>query len=381
MTVRFAILGNPENRRVALFQEALGLEGLPPARVQSWVDYLDTGRLEVGDEPGLLRIDSFGENFEVERRLLDRGGRTDAMDLVERRGEVLTPAVSHAGFRDVLRQVSEQLSATPQLTPLNVPEEIDELFDKRRTSRRYLAAGLPVPEPMEEVPEDPDALLERMADLGWTEAFVKLSSGSSASCLAQVVLDDEGVLVRTSLEWAPPRWFNNLKVRHLRSRRDIDRALGFILDQGAQVERGIPKARLDDAFFDLRVLCIGGEPRFIVVRQNALPITNLHLGGRRGDLAALRALVVPQAWEAAMTTCRTVAGLYRSLHVGIDLMFEADLMGHRVLEANAFGDLLPNLAVDGASVWQWEIREALRQAASRSSGLSAGPAPFSASPR
>jgi hypothetical protein len=52
-----------------------------------------------------------------------------------------------------------------------------------------------------------------------------------------------------------------------------------------------------------------------------------------------------------------------------------------VLEANAFGDLLPNLTIDGASVWQWEIREALRQVAARSSGLSDGAAPFSASPR
>jgi hypothetical protein len=43
-------------------------------------------------------------------------------------------------------------------------------------------------------------------------------------------------------------------------------------------------------------------------------------------------------------------------------MFEPDFVGHRVLEANAFGDLLPNLSLDGGSVWQWEIREALRQA-------------------
>jgi hypothetical protein len=65
-----------------------------------------------------------------------------------------------------------------------------------------------------------------------------------------------------------------------------------------------------------------------------------------------------------METCRRVARLYRSLHVGIDLMFEEDLVGHRVLEANAFGDLLPNLTVDGRTVWEWEVREALRQAAS-----------------
>ncbi|MDX2010351.1 MAG: STM4014 family protein [Myxococcaceae bacterium] len=362
MTPRFVVLGNPENRRVSLFQDALAAEGLAPALVLSWIELLVDRRLELPDGPAFVRIDSFGESFEVERRLLERGGRTDAMQLVERRGEVLTPAVSHAGFRDVLQGLEATFAERPDLTMLNVPAEIDELFDKRRTSRRFLAQGIPVPEPMEDPPEDPAELLERLSDLGWSEAFVKLSSGSSASCLAQVSFDDEGVLVRTSLEWAAPRWFNNLKVRHLRAVRDVHRALGFILSQGAQVERGVPKARLADAFFDLRVLSIAGEPRFVVVRQNTLPITNLHLGGWRGDLDALKARVGSQAWEAAMATCRSVARLYRSLHVGIDLMFEADFVGHRVLEANAFGDLLPNLTLDGASVWQWEIREALRQA-------------------
>lgn len=363
MPPRFAIVGNPENRRVTLFQGALEQEGLAPARVFSWRQVLTGGPLDLADVE-LLRIDSFGEDFEVEKLLLARGGLANAHALVERRGEVITPAVSHRGFRSALTELDERLARFEALEVLNVPAEIDELFDKRRTSRRYAAAGLPVPEVMEDPPADPEALLARIRALGWRETFVKLSSGSSASCLAHVLLDEEGVLVRTSLEWDAPRFFNNLKVRHLRQPREIARALGFILSQGAQVERGVPKARLGDAFFDLRVLCVAHEPRFVVVRQNVLPITNLHLGGFRGELSRLRELVSPSAWEAAMETCRAVARRYRSLHVGIDLLFAEDLVDHRVIEANAFGDLLPNLEVDGASVWQWEIREALRHAGS-----------------
>lgn len=66
------------------------------------------------------------------------------------------------------------------------------------------------------------------------------------------------------------------------------------------------------------------------------------------------------AWQAAMESCRKVASLYRSLHVGLDVMFEPGLERHRVIEANAFGDLLPNLTLDGLSVYEWEIREALK---------------------
>ena len=164
--------------------------------------------------------------------------------------------------------------------------------------------------------------------------------------------------IRTSLEWEAPRWFNNLRLSHYRTPTEVKRALRFILSQGAQVERGVPKAKLDHAFFDCRVLCIAGEPRFVVVRQNSHEITNLHLGGWRGDLAALKAAMPAGAWESAMESCRKVAALYRSLHVGLDLMFEPGLTEHRVIEANAFGDLLPNLTLDGLSVYRWEIREA-----------------------
>ena len=42
------------------------------------------------------------------------------------------------------------------------------------------------------------------------------------------------------------------------------------------------------------------------------------------------------------------------------LMYEAGFRGHRVLEANAFGDLLPNLTRDGLSVYEWQVRQALQ---------------------
>ncbi|MEO6775629.1 MAG: hypothetical protein ABI467_21890 [Kofleriaceae bacterium] len=38
---------------------------------------------------------------------------------------------------------------------------------------------------------------------------------------------------------------------------------------------------------------------------------------------------------------------------------EPDLVHHRVLEGNAFGDLLPNLERDGLDVYGWQIRRLL----------------------
>jgi hypothetical protein len=371
--VKFLVLGNPENRRVSLFQEALSLEGQPPAHVVSWEAFLaDPGVLDgLPDEPTLFRIDSAGENDAVERAFLKRGyenarnsgcrtispARLDA--LTPSLGRIICPRQQHLGFETTLDELEGVLTRHPQWRCLAPPRDIRELFDKRQTSARWAALGIPVPDVLDGV-IDTDALFARARERGWDELFVKMSASSSASCLAIVHLQGPTPTLHTTIEVARDGWFNTLKVRHVTAAPRVRELLDFLLAEGSQIERAIPKARLDDAYFDLRVLCIAKEPRFVVVRQNSHPITNLHLGGWRGELATLRARVQPPAWDAAMETARRVARCYDALQVGLDLMFEPDFVAHRVIEANAFGDLLPRLELDGANVWQWQIREALR---------------------
>jgi hypothetical protein len=52
---------------------------------------------------------------------------------------------------------------------------------------------------------------------------------------------------------------------------------------------------------------------------------------------------VPEAWDAAMASCRAVQQASGAFHVRIDDV-RSNLTVHRVIEGNAFGDLLPNLA-------------------------------------
>ena len=139
----------------------------------------------------------------------------------------------------------------------------------------------------------------------------------------------------------------------------VEEIVAFLLREGSQVEEEVPKARLDGAFFDCRVLVVAGAPAFLVVRQNRHPITNLHLLGWRGDRQAFERLVPPQVRAVALESCTRAFAAHGCLHVGVDVLFEENLAGHRVIEANAFGDLLPNLSRDGLSVYEWEIRAAL----------------------
>ncbi|NMO21884.1 STM4014 family protein [Pyxidicoccus fallax] len=369
----FILIGNAENRRVTLFQEALARQGLPPATVVPWVDFLAHPRVlaDLPDTEALVRIDSAGESWEVEKALL-RLGYPDTgaagctaispphLDMLGYdHGRILCPRQHHLGFLRALSELEALFAAHPRWWVLQSPASIAELFDKRLTSRRYAALGVPVPEPLEGV-TDAESLRERMREQDCREVFVKLSCGSSASCLAIYRRGRARDTLVTTIEQAETGWYNSLRVRRLDDTARMDEVLGFLLREGSQVERAIPKARLGGDFFDCRVLMVRGEPAFTVVRQSRHPITNLHLGGWRGDLDELRAAAPANEWEAAMESCRAVARAHDCLHVGIDLMFEDFFTGHRVLEANAFGDLLPNLRRDGLTVYEWEIREALR---------------------
>jgi hypothetical protein len=369
----FIIIGNAENRRVTLFQEALVRQGQPPAHVVPWVELLANPAVlaDLPDTEALVRIDSAGESWDVERALLRRGypAATDAGCTFIRpeklaaeaydHGLILCPRQYHLGFLDVLEELKGIFAAHPRWRVLQSPASIADLFDKRITSRRYAALGVPVPEPLEGV-TDAESLRERMREQDCREVFVKLSCGSSASCLAIYRRGRARDTLVTTIEQAATGWYNSLKVRRIEEPARVDEVLGFLLAEGSQVERSIPKARLGGDYFDCRVLMVRGEPAFTVVRQSRHPITNLHLGGWRGDLDEFRAAVPANELADAMDHCRTVARAHDCLHVGIDLMFEEYFTGHRVLEANAFGDLLPNLRRDGLTVYEWEIREALR---------------------
>jgi len=60
----------------------------------------------------------------------------------------------------------------------------------------------------------------------------------------------------------------------------------------------------------------------------------------------------PQGNGSAGVAVQRASGAF---HVGVDLMFELGGARHRVIEGNAFGDLLPNLERDGLDVYSWQI--------------------------
>lgn len=369
------IIGEPSSRRVTGFQAALAAAGWPAPSVVPWRDLIVPGaafrRLTDWPTGTIVRIESTDSDPALERALLRRGfpaaeregAPSIAPDVLRKipfeMGRILAPRQAHLGFLAVLQEIDAALRA--DWTVLQPVSAIAELFDKRRTSRRWRHAGIPVPESIDDV-RDPDALREQMRARQWRAVFVKVACASAASCLAVFSHHADGEYALSTVEDTGEARYNTRRLQRLSDRRAIDRVLRFLLAEGAQVELAIGKPRIDGGYFDLRVLMIDGEPAFVVVRVSRHPITNLHLGGRRGDLAAVRRRVPEAAWADAMNSARAVHKSTQTFHLGVDLMFEPSLTRHRIIEGNAFGDLLPNLERDGVDVYGWQIRRLSRRA-------------------
>ncbi|MFW3463720.1 STM4014 family protein [Streptomyces microflavus] len=337
---RFAVVGNPENRRVAFFQEAVRAAGPAPARVVSWLQVLGG---EASFEPGeTVRIDSPGENAEVERLL--RG--------VDDPTRVEGSARWYAGFLSAVGEVSRAASAAGAEV-LTSPGDIAALFDKRLCHALLEDAGVPVP-------ASPTSGRRAARVRDWSDvralmrehrmprAFVKLAHGSSASGVLAVETAGPGrVRASTSVERdAEGRLFNSLRVRRYTTEREVGAIVDALAPDGLHIERWLPKASQRGRAADLRIVVVGGRATHAVVRTSLSPMTNLHLGGARGDLDEVRAAVsaVGGCWREVLAVCERAAACFPgTLCVGVDLLPAAGWRRFAVGEVNAFGDLLPGL--------------------------------------
>ncbi|MFE9835137.1 STM4014 family protein [Streptomyces sp. NPDC005551] len=335
---RFAVVGNPENRRVSLFGDAVLAAGLPGPRVVPWVDVLRARGADFGADE-IVRIDSPGENAEVDRLL--RG----TQDLTRVEGS----ARWYAGFTAALRGLRGGVR-------LDDPGDLAVLFDKRRCHGVLDAAGVPVPaSPTSSRPGTPGAPVRGWDDVRtlmrehrMPRVFVKPAHGSSASGVLAVETGGGGrVRATTSVELTPGnRLHNSLKVRRYDREQDIAAVVDALVPDGLHLERWLPKASQQGRAADLRVVVVAGRATHAVVRTSRWPMTNLHLGGLRGDLGAARQAVESAGarWAALLDVCERAAACFpRTLCVGVDLLPAVGWRRAFVGEVNAFGDLLPRL--------------------------------------
>ena len=345
------VLGVASSKRTRGLQAARSALGLAPARVLEWRDWLaEPGRLAaLLAAGGRVKIEPPGDDVEAHARLLrdgaERLGRAPCAPL--QHGELCGTDIWFAGFDAALGRLDAELAPLLDIDVVNAPAEIALMTDKWRCQQHLAAHGVATPRLLGRIADfaEFEALLRRH---GVDRAFVKARYGSSAAGVVAYRRNARGdEQATTSAHLVEgldmPRLFNDKRIRGYTRRAEIARVIDLVAAQDAYVEAWVPKPRSGAGHFDLRVLAIAGAPAHRVARVGLRAMTNLHLDARRADPATL--LSPAELALAEQATRQAAAAFPRSRVIGFDLVAKGAAV--RVLEANAFGDLLPGLLWQG----------------------------------
>jgi glutathione synthase/RimK-type ligase-like ATP-grasp enzyme len=360
------VIAPPASRRVKALQASLLEHGLKPARVLAWTDLLEGENVADHVRKGsIVRIESPGEDWESEKKILGLGAeledgfenlsRAQIQSLEFDTGRLLPSRQWYLGFRKALEKIKTQLLEAPTHRLMNHPDEIAVMFDKRATHAKLQAAGVNVPESLEPI-QNFDDLIAKMQARGWSQVFVKLAHGSSASGAVALQLGRDRIRAISTVEMDGIELYNSRKLITYRSFAEARKLIDALCRHRVHVERWLPKAGFEDRVFDLRVVVIGGKAQHVLVRLAQGPMTNLHLRNDRGDWDRVLERIGEAAWLRARANCeRALECFPNSLYAGVDLMFTPGFRKHAILEVNAFGDYHRNVFVNGLDTYSAEL--------------------------
>ncbi|KAB7762926.1 STM4014 family protein [Xanthomonas maliensis] len=350
------MVGPRNSRRIAALQQALQAQGQPAAAVFDYLDLLDTAvplqEWLTRHPAAWVKLESPGEAPALHQALLLRGwrrlGAHGPAPAPLAHGELAHQQLWYAGFADLL-------DSLPPAHYLNPPTGLLAMTDKLRCQQRLAAAGVAVPTLLGSV-GGYDDLRACLQAAGCTQAFLKPRYGSSGAGVLAYRWHRDGREIASGsaelvVEQGRVRVFNALRQRRYTRQAEIAALVDAIAAQGAYLEQWIPKPRAPGVpgyHYDLRVIALDGVARQRVARASRGALTNLHLGNRR---------LPAQGWqtvEGDTVIAATVAQAARAFAdcrmIGFDLIQRAGRC--HVLEANGFGDLLPELRWQGRTTYE-----------------------------
>lgn len=356
----FVLLGVGAGKRVRLTQAARAALGLAPARVVEWRDWLaQPALLEAAlARPCILKIESPGDDPGLHHILLQAGCEAlgQSAPRLPEHGELALSPAWFTGLSLALQRVARLLARMPHVRVMNAPDDLLLMTDKLRCQQHLQAHRVPVAPLLG--PIESYAHLRAMLDeQGLDRVFIKARYGSSASGVIAYRRNRRGAEQATSsahlVEGVDgPRLYNVKRLRRYVRQADIVRLVDLLAGQQAYAEAWLPKPRHGDGHYDVRVLTIGGRAAHRVARVGASMMTNLHLDNQRADVDTL----LDAAGQAALfDAAHQAAAAFPASHViGLDIVARRG-QAH-VLEANAFGDLLPGLLHGGRDTYAGQLQ-------------------------
>ncbi len=371
MFPKFVVIANPENRRVSFLQQALEHFNLPAAKVITYADLIaEKEQLDCfNSSEYIIRFDSPERNFETEKAVLAMGAdiagshrrisKEDLVNLEFDKGRIRYPRQWYLGWKHLLQQWEKQIDCRV----MNSPTDIITMFDKPASHKLLFDNNIPVARSLGKI-NSYEQLKDAMSANNCSRVFVKLANGSSASGVVAYQVHPRGESAITTVERVRENGeillYNSRRIRHYTQPEEIADIINILCKESVQVEEWLPKARIDNRPFDLRVVVIAGEAQHLVMRIGKSPMTNLHLGSDRDNYDTFIGIVGESNWLNMKQTCEAAAAVFpNSLYCGIDLLVYPDLQRHSIIEINAFGDLIPGTTYKGMDTYTSEVKAVL----------------------
>lgn len=353
---RLVLLAAPEGKRARLQSQACAALGLPAPHIISWREWLTRPQCldEALREPCWLKLEPPAEDESARRILLQRGCDLLGLDCPPHlaRGELFAQHAWFAAFSQALQLLGEQVASSPARL-WNSVAGIILMSDKLACQQHFQAHGLPTAQLLGQI-ENYRHLRDVCAQHGLRRVFLKARYGSSAAgVLAWRCTEDGREQALSSAQMDDTgRIFNSKRQQRYQKRNEIARLVDLLCAQHAYAETWLNKPRWQDAHYDIRILCIGGQAKQRVARISAQVMTNLHLDSTRGALAQMLSAQEQQLLqEQAERAAQSFAGCQG---VGLDIVLKRERL--HFLEANAFGDLLPNLLWQGGDSYHSQMQ-------------------------
>lgn len=346
----WVVLGVATSKRTQGLLAAARATGTP-VRLVEWREWLaDARALEdlLQQHPCRFKIEPPGDDARVHMTLVHSGceqlGRPPCAPL--ERGELAHADAWFQGFSVALQRLGHLLEAMPHVQVVNAPAEVLAMTDKLACQQQLQSRAVPTA-PLLGLVRDYDHLVSLLDQGGLDRVFLKARYGSSASGVIAFRRNRRGQQQATTTAQLHEggRLFNVKRMSCYTRHDEVRRVVDLVSAQGAYAEAWLPKPRHGAGHFDLRAVTFGGRVAHRIARLGQRPMTNLHLDSERVDPDHVLA---PEDQAALAATAELAATVFpRSNVVGFDLVVRQGKA--HVLEANAFGDLLPG--------WLWQGKD------------------------
>ncbi|MEZ6140356.1 MAG: STM4014 family protein [Zavarzinella sp.] len=336
------VWGHPGSPRIQSF--ATASVDFPTISYQliPWIDLLQDGPIhEIYREPVWVRLESAGRNANFQHRLLEMW-HPEVPSFPTAKTSFRLAVQFHSAWAKFLESRTTSWSGNANIHWTAQPMEVLQLFDKYQCGDFMKAHSIPTPATFLMHDISVADFFQQLDSLGWKKAFLKWRFGSSAVGILFLELRHNQWHGWTTLRFHDNDWHNTRRLVAV-SGSSLQETISVLLQSGAVLQEYFPKAFLNGQQFDLRLILIAGTIEFIVVRCSPHQITNIHLGGTKGDVGLIRKLIPKRLWLDACDMCEKIGCLYRSLVLGIDLAFDAAISRFTIFEVNAFGDHFPTL--------------------------------------